>query len=554
MQNDQKFLKSIDLEEKMCYNMNDLSGRRINCMGQKLPIGVQGFVGLRSDGYLYVDKTEYINKLVQSGKQFFLSRPRRFGKSLLISTLKAYWEGKQELFKGLAISGLEADRENAWKEYPVFRFDFNGQNYRNENGLEDILDEQLRRWEKEYDVAAVGSLGERFRNLLITASQKKGLGCVVLVDEYDKPFLDVADDIGIQEHNKEVFRAFFSTLKSFDDYIRFVFITGVTKFHKVSIFSDLNQLNDISLNVDYSGICGITDEELRKHFSAEVKELAETQEMSETDCLVALKQQYDGYRFNPNGVSVYNPFSLLKAFFEKDFGAYWYETGTPAFLVKKLKHSSFDIRKLDNRSLYASESMLKDYSGDDLSLIPLLYQTGYLTIAGYDRKSREYTLAYPNMEVKYGFLESMMPEYVSDCGSGSGKDIFSLNRLAENGDLEGIHDYLVALFASIPYTKEDDPFEHYFQTVIYLVFTLLGHLAECEIHTFSGRIDCKVETTRYVYIFEFKRDASADEALKQIEDKSYSLPFTADSRKLFKIGAAFDSNKRMLTEWKVAEN
>ena len=233
-------------------------------MVHKLPIGVQSFTGLRNYNFLYIDKTEYIYKLVRSGKQFFLIRPRRFGKSLFISTLKAYWEGKQEFFKDLAISGLEADRENAWKEYPMFCFDFNGQNYRNENGLEDILDEQLRRWEKEYDVAAVGSLGERFRNLLITASQKKGLGCVVLVDEYDKPFLDVADDIAIQEHNKEVFRAFFSTLKSFDDYIRFVFITGVTKFHKVSIFSDLNQLNDISLNVDYSGICGITDEELRK--------------------------------------------------------------------------------------------------------------------------------------------------------------------------------------------------------------------------------------------------------------------------------------------------
>ena len=273
-------------------------------MGQKLPIGVQSFTGLRKDNYLYVDKTEYIYRLTQSGNQFFFIRPRRFGKSLIISTLKAYWEGKQELFKGLAISELEADRENAWKEYPVFCFDFNGQNYRNENGLEDILDEQLRRWEKEYDVASDGSLGERFRNLLITASQKKNLGCVVLVDEYDKPFLDVADDIGIQEHNKEVFRAFFSTLKSFDEYIRFVFITGVTKFHKVSIFSDLNQLNDISLNADYSGICGITDEELRKYFRAEVKELAETQEISENDCLVALKKQYDGYRFNPNGVSV----------------------------------------------------------------------------------------------------------------------------------------------------------------------------------------------------------------------------------------------------------
>ena len=251
---------------------------------------------------------------------------------------------------------------------------------------------------------------------------------------------------------------------------------------------------------------------------------------------------------------MYNPYSLLKSFFEKDFGNYWFETGTPTFLVKKLKHIDFDIRKLGDNTLYASEGMLNDYIGDEPSPIPLLYQTGYLTIVGYDRVSREFTLAYPNNEVKYGFLESMMPEYVSDCGAGSGKDIFSIRRYVENGDLKALKNAFVALFASIPYANEDDLLEHYFQTVIYLVFTLLGKFAVCELHTFNGRIDCKVETSRFIYIFEFKRNVSADEALKQIEDKGYALPYAADPRKLFKIGVSFSSKDRLLTEWKTSEN
>ena len=524
-------------------------------MAQKLPIGIQGFIGLRNDEYLYVDKTEYIYRLKQSGKQFFLSRPRRFGKSLLISAMKAYWEGRKDLFNGLKIAELESSNHDTWKKYPVFCFDFNGQNYKTEGALESILDEYLRRWETEYSISASNaSIGERFRNLLIKAKDNTGLRCVVLVDEYDKPLLDVVDNKSLQEHNKDVFKGFFSTLKSYDEYIRFVFITGVTKFHKVSIFSDLNQLNDISMNEDFAGICGITDKELREYFADEIKHLGEKQNISEDDCLKTLKEQYDGYCFNPSGVKVYNPYSLLKSFFEKDFGNYWFETGTPTFLVKKLKHIDFDIRKLGDNTLYASEGMLNDYIGDEPSPIPLLYQTGYLTIVGYDRVSREFTLAYPNNEVKYGFLESMMPEYVSDCGAGSGKDIFSIRRYVENGDLEALKNAFVALFASIPYANEDDLLEHYFQTVIYLVFTLLGKFAVCELHTFNGRIDCKVETSRFIYIFEFKRNVSADEALKQIEDKGYALPYAADPRKLFKIGVSFSSKDRLLTEWKTSEN
>ncbi|SOC04013.1 ATP-binding protein [Pseudobutyrivibrio ruminis] len=521
---------------------------------RKLPIGIQGFEKLITEDFVYVDKTDYIYQLVHNNVPYFLSRPRRFGKSLLLSTLKAYWEGKKELFSGLKIEQLEAKNPDAWKKYPVFYFDFNGANYQVKGGLEDSLNAHLKRWEKEYgNEDEEASLPERFQNLLINVYEKEKIRSVVLIDEYDKPLLDVVDNDELQNHNKEVFKAFFSTLKSCDEYIHFIFITGVSKFHKVSIFSDLNQLNDISLSQDFSGICGITKEEIEEYFYEEVKQLSERQELTVEDCMDILKKQYDGYHFHPEGVGVYNPFSLLKSFFDKDFGAYWFETGTPTFLVNKLVASNFEYSKLTNHKLYASESVLKDYSGDNLDAVPLLYQTGYLTIVDYDRKAREYTLAFPNDEVKNGFLESLLPEYVTDIGAGSNKDIFTLRRYVEDGDLEQIKNVLIALFASIPYTKESDPFEYYFQSVIYIVFTLLGKFTVCEMHTFSGRIDCKVETSKYIYLFEFKRDESAEDAIAQINSKEYALPFKADKRKLYKIGVSFDSKTRKLAGWQVEE-
>lgn len=520
-------------------------------MERKLPVGIQGFIGLRKDGYVYVDKTGYIYKLVHSGKEYFLSRPRRFGKSLLLSAIKAYWEGNKELFTGLQIEELEKDNSEAWKRYPTFYFDFNGENYQEADGLERILDEQISRWEADYNLAKTGkSLGARFRDLLIAAHDQTGLRCVILVDEYDKPLLDVIDNIEQQEHNKAVFKGFFSTLKSFDEHIQFVFITGVTKFHKVSIFSDLNQLIDISLNEDYAGICGITQNELIRYFSQEIKELAIKYELSEENCIDKLKNWYDGYHFYPDCEGVYNPFSLLSAFFANDFASYWFETGTPTFLLKQLKDGAFDVNKFTDRTLFASERALRDYTGDSLEPIPLLYQAGYLTIVDFDREVREYTLAFPNDEVKYGFLESLMPVYVEKSGAGSGLDIFTLRRYVEQGNLDAIKDVFIGLFANITYTLETDPFEHYFQMVIYLVFTLLGKYVVCEMHTFSGRVDCILQAREYIYLFEFKRDDDVEAALDQIEDNGYALSFKADSRKLYKIGVTFDSKTRMLKEWK----
>ena len=526
----------------------------MNEAAKKLPVGIQGFEKIRTDNFLYIDKTAYIYKLVHNNVPYFLSRPRRFGKSLLLSAMKAYWEGKEDLFKGLAIEELEKNDADAWKKYPVFYFDFNGANYQTEGALEKKIAFMLSEWEEVYGSENQDNdLGDRFQKLLKKANEKTNLRCVVLVDEYDKPLLDVINNESLELHNKEVFKGFFSVLKSCDELIQFIFITGVTKFHKVSIFSDLNQLKDISLTEEYASLCGITHDELMANFNKEIKENTEKMHLTETEYLSLLKDQYDGYHFFPGAEGVYNPLSVLSSFFDKNFGSYWFETGTPTFLINKVKDSRFELKKFTDRTIFASEAVLRDYTGETLDLIPLLYQTGYLTIADYDMRKRKYTLGFPNDEVKYGFIESLMPSYVPKATPGYGLDIFTLDDHVENGNLEGIKNVLTGLFASISYTKEADPFEHYFQSVIYIIFTLLGKLADCEIHTYSGRIDCRVMTDEYIYLFEFKRDDTAKAALAQIDTKDYALPYIADKRKLYKIGVSFDSDTRKLAGWEVAE-
>ena len=457
------------------------------------------------------------------------------------------------MFSGLAMEKLESGKPEAWKSYPVFYFDFNGEAYEDAS-IEEVLDQHLSEWEEIYGCRYKNrTLGYRFEKLLETASRQTGLRCVVLVDEYDKPLLEAMEEEKTEKHIKTVFKGFFSRLKRADEYIQFIFITGVSKFHKVSIFSDLNQLRDISVNEDYSGICGITEDEMDNVFTEEVSAFAKRRGMTVRECREALRKQYDGYRFHPDGAPVYNPCSLLGAFLDKDFGSYWFETGTPSFLVNQIRVNRFDIRSFTDKTIFANEALLKDYTGDILDLVPLLYQTGYLTIVDYDRRKRRYTLGFPNEEVKYGFLESLMPAYIPKATAGNRLDIFTLDEYLENGNLDGIKNVLTGLFANITYTLETDPFEHYFQAVIYLVFTLLGKFALCEMHTYTGRIDCKVETQKYVYLFEFKRDATADEALQQINSKDYALPFAAETRKLYKIGVAFESSTRKLIDWKVAE-
>ena len=420
--------------------------KRINA--RKLPVGVQDFEKIRRKNCILVDKTEFVYRLAHKTTPFFLSRPRRFGKSLLLSTMKSYWEGRKDLFEGLAIERLERDNPDAWKQYPVFYMDFDAENYCVEGGLEARLNHMLKKWEKAYGVAQGDeTLAGRFGLLLETAYEQTGLGCVVLVDEYDKSLLEAMGNPSLLEHNKAVLKGFFGNLKSCDAYIEFIFITGVTKFHKVSIFSDLNNLTDISLAKEYATICGFTQQEVEDAYGTEIEALAQELGTDREECLRILKEQYDGYRFHKNGERVYNPYSLLNAFLAKELSSYWYETGTPNFLVKCLKEIGFDIRKFTDRTLYASRALLSDYTDDVADPVPLLYQSGYLTIRDYDKEDDIYQLGFPNKEVENAFLKSLLPEYVPSSQTGLGTDVFTLSRHVRNGDVDATMRVLTALFA-----------------------------------------------------------------------------------------------------------
>ena len=521
---------------------------------KRLPIGIQNFEGLIKDGYCYIDKTGYIYDLAYGeGKAFFLSRPRRFGKSLFLSTLRAYYEGKKGLFAGLEIERLEADNPDAWKEYPVFFFDFNKRNYKDEGSLENILGSHLEGWEEKYGLNdRTDRLEARFQKLLEKSYEQTGKRAVILVDEYDKPLLDNDGTIERMEHDKAVLKGFFSTLKSYDEFIHFSFLTGVTKFSKVSIFSDLNHLVDITVDARYASIAGITEQEMKDNLDERVELLAENNKMSKEECYAELKRMYDGYHFHQNGEGVYNPFSLFNALSNREFGAWWFETGTPTFLVEKLKSGNYDIRKITDGKVYANEAKLKDYRDDNPDPVPVMFQTGYLTIKDYDIRRKRYTLSYPNEEVKYGFLESLAPLYLNSEKKGnSAFDIYAIDEAIEEGDTDRLKDILISLYANLPYTADERPLEQNFQNVAYLVFMLLGQFVRTEVHSAKGRSDVIVETDDYVYIMEFKRDDSADAALAQIEEKGYALPYTADKRQVIRIGANFDSESRTLDEWKV---
>ena len=519
---------------------------------RKLPIGVQSFEKLRNENFLYVDKTEFIYRLASEGTTYFLSRPRRFGKSLLLSTMRAYFEGKKELFTGLKIAELEHE----WIKYPVFYFDFNGSKYTSSLELESVLNEHLSNWEELYGSnpeIPKENLPRRFNYLLGAAHKKTGLGVVVLVDEYDKSLLESEGEA--LEESRKLFKGFFGNLKSCDEHLKFTFITGVTKFSKVSIFSDLNQLFDISLDKKYSTICGITQEEMEETFVPEITELAEELSISYEECLAELKRMYDGYHFNPNGEGLYNPFSLINAFATKSLENFWFSTGTPSFLINKLQQNNFDARYLSTDELSATQLALQDYRDDNPNPIPLFYQTGYLTIKGYDGRYKEYHLGYPNDEVRYSFLECLVPYFTHATQDSASLCVSQFCRDVQNGELDSFMTRFKSLFARLPYSRKtnDTVIEQNFQNVIYIVFILMGQFVDVEQHYSQGRADCVVQADNFIYIFEFKRDKSADEALRQIEEKQYAAPFASDKRKLFKIGVNFSSRKKNITEWIVVE-
>lgn len=514
-------------------------------MARKLPIGIQSFEKIRTGGFTYIDKTDLIYQLASTKSPYFLSRPRRFGKSLLMSTLEAYFLGKKELFTGLAMETLETE----WKEYPVLHLDLNARNYDSKEALVAILNQHLEKWEAKYgDEKKERSPEERFSYLLERIHEASGSQVVILIDEYDKPLLQTIGNEKLQEQYKNILKAFYGVLKSADAHLRFVFLTGVTKFGQISVFSDLNQLKDISMDARYATICGITDKELRRDFQPELEALAANEGLSYEEVCQKMKRMYDGYHFRHNMEGLYNPFSVLNALDSVEFGSYWFSTGTPTFLVQLLKETDYDLRNLEGIELPVNQ--FADYRADADYPIPVIYQSGYLTIKGYDKEFQSYTLGFPNEEVKYGFLNFLVPYYT---GVSSNENLFNIRHFVKelrSGDVNAFLTRLRAFFAGIPYELNDKTERHY-QAIFYLVFRLLGQYMEVEERSAKGRADAVVKTKDYVYVFEFKLDGNVDEALKQIDEKGYLLPYSVDERKLLKIGVSFDSAERNIGEWKI---
>jgi len=511
----------------------------------KYPIGIQNFEKLRRDNYVYIDKTELMYRLVSTGCYYFLSRPRRFGKSLLISTLDAYFRGKKDVFHGLAVEKLE----NEWTEHPVLRLDLNSGSYANKEGLLEILNIHLREWEKIYGAnAAEESIGTRFRGIVQRAYEKTGQRVAILVDEYDKPLVQNIDNEERQEEMRNVLKTFYSVLKTQDQYIRFAMLTGVSKFSKMSVFSDLNNLADISMDKRFADICGITEDELRRYFSEPVQEMADKFGISNEEMLARLRRKYDGYHFSKTSVGVYNTFSILNALRRQDLENYWFETGTPTFLIKKLQSSDYELNNLAKEEQAAEELGSIDVVNNNP--IPLLYQTGYLTIKGYDEDFQLYHLSFPNEEVENAFTKHLVPAY-SPIGTES-SPFFIKNFVQEvrRGDVEGFLTRLQTLYEDNSYQVQGKK-ELYFQNTMYVVFKLLGLYVDVEKTTARGRIDMVITTADYVYVVEIKLDGTPDEALQQIEEKGYAAPFAHDKRKLYKIGINFSSATRGIEGWKV---
>ncbi|MDO5429998.1 ATP-binding protein [Parabacteroides sp.] len=515
------------------------------------PIGIQNFEKIRKGGYLYIDKTALIYQLANTGSYYFLSRPRRFGKSLLLSTLEAYFQGKKELFEGLAIEKLEKE----WTEHPILHLDLNIARYASTSDLEDILNRNLVAWEKLYGAdPAERSLPLRFAGIIDRAYHKTGQRTVILIDEYDKPLLQNLHDEETQNQLRNMLKPFYGVLKTMDRAIRFALLTGVTKFGKVSVFSDLNNLDDISMRVPYAAICGITEEELRTYFEDDIHELASSLKLTYDETRTLLKRRYDGYHFVAEGPGLYNPFSLLNTFKYMRIDDYWFETGTPSYLVELLKHTHYDLYEMANTETDADT--LNSIDSDSNNPIPVIYQSGYLTIKDYDPEFKIYRLGFPNREVEEGFIKYLLPFYTSVSAPKTPFEIGQFVREVRSGNYDAFFRRLQSFFADTPYEviagqKPERDTELHYQNVLFIVFRLVGLYTKVEYHTSNGRIDLVLQTDRYIYIMEFKLNGTAEEALRQIDEKQYALPFANDERKLFKIGVNFSSETRNIEKWMV---
>ena len=516
----------------------------------KYPIGTQTFSTIIENGMAYVDKTDLVYNLAQKNI-CFLCRPRRFGKSLLISTLESYFRGEKELFKGLKIEELEKD----WTQYPVFRMDFAQGGYGVEGDLKKEIDKCLTKWERQLGIEKqIDKLGSRFSDILAEAHRQTGRKCVVLIDEYDKPLLDVLME-PMEAENRAVLKELYGTFKVADEHLRFVLLTGVTKFSQVSVFSGFNQHEDISMNPKFDALCGITKDELVECFDNEIAAMAEKLKYTKEEMYIRLKKQYDGYHFSEEMLDIFNPYSVLNAMNEMKLGDYWFKSGTPTYLVKLLDRNKTDMRDILSRQYESSYFM--DYKADVEDPLAMIYQSGYLTIKDYESVGGTYfyTLDYPNVEVKKGFVALLANDYFKMTNVQQPLAL-TINKAFMQGRIDDLRDELSSFFASIPYNANYQErvwsYESHYHYTLYLIFRLLScYTTLTEKENSRGRADIIVETDDYVYIFEFKLDGTAAEALKQIEDKGYAEPYAADSRKLFKIGVGFSSEKRNIAEWSV---
>ncbi|MDE6553294.1 MAG: ATP-binding protein [Muribaculaceae bacterium] len=502
----------------------------------RYPVGMQSFPNIIEEGYAYVDKTRFIKPLLEQGKFIFLSRPRRFGKSLLLSTLKAYFEGRRDLFKGLAVDNMDLD----WTPSPVFRFDFNAEDYSREDGLEQLLTGFLREYEKIYGLDHEDiSISQRFKNLIRNACLKTGRKVVILVDEYDKPLQDIHEYEELFEKNLRLLKSFFGNLKSMDDYIRFAFITGVARFSKVSIFSDLNNLRDISMANEYADICGWTETELVENFRQGIETLAEEREEDFEQTLREMRSFYDGYLFAPKGSRLYNPFSVLRALTDRDIFAYWFATGTPTFLARWVRDNG--ISPWDINGLVATRDDLTSVGFDHLNPVPLMFQTGYLTIESYDRHSQLFTLRLPNREVELGFYRLLLTVYDYRANQQGGPFDFAQfkNDLAKGK----IHDFMKRLQTMLKDLPGKDHNESTYRAITFLLAGLCGTQPVAEHDGYKGRSDLEVATNRFIYLFEFKYNKSVKDAMNQIHDRDYVGRFAMDTRKIYLIGANFNEKK-----------
>jgi hypothetical protein len=523
---------------------------------KKFPIGVQDFAVIREEGFYYVDKTDLIYQMTHTSKYYFLSRPRRFGKSLLVSTLQYYFEGRKDLFTGLAMEKLETE----WKKYPVFKLSFAGNKFITEEDLSDTLNLKLGEWERLYGLvpSEKSAWGVRFELLIKAAYDTTGMPPVVLVDEYDAPLLDSMENPELQLTLKNEMRKLFSPLKDLGGILRFVFLTGISKFSQLSIFSELNNLKVITMNDDYAAICGITKEEVLTQMQPEIQALADKNGMTYDEACEALKRQYDGYHFSKNSPDVFNPFSLINSLSDGELANYWFATGTPTILTRLMSKYKVDPTPFDT-GFEATLDMFDAPTETAKNPIPMLYQSGYLTIKGFDGFA--YTIGFPNEEVRLGFLKALMPYYAMDDVVDNDMFMLRFTKALREGKLDDAMNFIRAFMSGIPYNAEHKDENHY-KTVLFLIFKLCTpYVVRTEECSAVGRADAVVETANAVYVFEFKLDGSAtvEDALKQIDDKGYLIPYSATKakdgspKKLFKIGVTFDLEKRTIGEWKVVE-